>query len=85
MTDRQWKSLSGLAVYIEPRSFAISVDTAWALLRFFRTGEDWVTQETKRQWAEEEYAAFLEQEKSRASKPRLVPVLKVDKNRLPFT
>jgi hypothetical protein len=76
VTDKQWKSLSGLAVYIEPRSFAISVDTAWALLRFFRTGEDWKTQEVKRQWAEEEYAAFLEREKVRLfSKPRLVPLL----------
>jgi hypothetical protein len=74
VTDKQWESVArGVAFHIHPRTFGVQVDTAWALLRFFRTGQDWVTQEVKRQWAEEEYAAFLEREKIRFSKPRLVP------------
>ena len=72
MTEEQWSSASGIGYTEQGAVFAIHVDTAWALLRFFRTGEQW-TQETKRQWAEEEYAALLERDTApKPWKPRLV-------------
>ena len=79
-TDEEWSEMSGLA-YVGPAiktrtggrigsgMVPVRVDTAWALLRFFRTGEDWGTEEVKRQWAEEELRAFTERTRP---KPRLV-------------
>jgi hypothetical protein len=76
MTDTQWQDQSGVAYHDhEGRLYSIRVDTAWALLRFFRTGEDWGSEEVKRQWAKEELEAFLARERVRLFakpfKPRL--------------
>lgn len=72
MTDLQWSAMSNLGFLSPKGANQIQVDTAWALLRFFRTGEGWKSQEEKRQWAKEEYAAFLERERKKPTKPRLV-------------
>lgn len=77
MTDKQWLCINESIVYqdvVNGKSVPLQTATAWALLRFFRTGKDWKTEEVKRQWAEEEYAAFLEREKApKPFKPHLVP------------
>jgi FAD/FMN-containing dehydrogenase len=77
-TDKQWREPAvGLAfVSHEEGTFGIPVEAAWALLRFFRTGVMFTTQEEIRQWAEWEYEAFLERSAMvpRPKRPRLVPV-----------
>jgi len=79
-TDKQWREKAKGVLYIHGDScLAIRVDTAWAFIRFFRTGVMFTTPEEMRQWAEEEYAAFLERSamvpsKPKPKRPRIVPV-----------
>jgi hypothetical protein len=77
-TDKQWREPAVGLAYMDyaDATYQIPVDAAWALLRFFRTGVVFTSKEELRQWAEEEYTAFLERSvvPPKPKRPRLVTV-----------